>query len=281
MKNLGQPIHIAILDLYAGEVNQGIEAILLLINNLKEKTKVQISTAVFDVRNKCDLPNLDFDIYISSGGPGSPFAQHSPWESLYFDWIDSLITHNNNPTHLHKKYVFFICHSFQMACRHFNLAALSKRSRNAFGIYPVNLTPDGINDPLFSGLAQTIQVVDSRDYQATLPNYEELKKSGSTILAMENNAENQDCAIMAIRFNGYMYGTQFHPEADEVGLLNYLNRAESKQKILLEHGQLKWEQTMSELNDPSGIRKTYQTLLPNFLSMAISHHQKNAMEYDS
>jgi homoserine O-succinyltransferase len=280
MKNMGKPIHIAILDLYAGEVNQGIEAIAHLIHVLKEKTPSTITTTIFDVRNKCELPNLDYDIYISSGGPGSPFAQHAPWESLYFQWINLILDYNGT-SHLPKKFVFFICHSFQMACRHFNLAALSKRNSNAFGIYPVNLTNEGINDPLFSGLAQTIQVVDSRDYQATLPNYEELKKSGSSILAMEGNEENQDQAIMAIRFNSYMYGTQFHPEADDQGLFNYLNRPESKQKILQEHGQLKWDQTLSQLNDPSGIKKTYQTLLPNFLNMAISHHQKNVVEYDS
>lgn len=61
------PYKVAILDLYNGAANlgmQSIEAILAEENMRFER---------FDVRAKNELPSGHHDIYISTGGPGSPF----------------------------------------------------------------------------------------------------------------------------------------------------------------------------------------------------------------
>jgi hypothetical protein len=40
------------------------------------------------VRQKNEVPDLTYDIYISSGGPGSPLDSiGSDWEAAYFSWL--------------------------------------------------------------------------------------------------------------------------------------------------------------------------------------------------
>ena len=70
---------------------------------------------------KLEVPGTEFDIYISSGGPGDPIeSEGSEWEKKYFQLVDKLEDHNlsNTPQ---KKYGFFVCHSFQLMCRKYQL----------------------------------------------------------------------------------------------------------------------------------------------------------------
>ena len=108
---------LAILDLYDGEPNQGMRA----IKNIVDRYQDHFEWKVFDVRGKAELPGTDYDVYISSGGPGSPLDGDGIWNTKLFDLIDKLWEINLQDTET-KKFVFFICHSFQMACDHFDLA---------------------------------------------------------------------------------------------------------------------------------------------------------------
>lgn len=280
MKNQDKVIRIAILDLYDGVVNQGIDALFQLIEAIKSLKSNPIKVTRFDVRKKHELPGMNFDIYLSSGGPGSPIDTNQAWEKEYFHWLSSVSEYNSDSTVKAKKFVFFICHSFQLACKHFNLANVSKRTKNAFGIYSVELTTSGKKDANFSGLPNPFWVVDSRDYQATLPNVEQFKRSGASILATELGI-NEEKALMAIRFNPYMIGTQFHPEANDIGLNKYMNNEESKSKILVDHGLDVWKETIDKLKDPEGIRKTYSTIIPSFILHAIEHCELNKTSNDT
>ena len=76
---------------------------------------------------------------------------------------------------------------------------------------------------------------------------------------------------MAIRFNEYMIGTQFHPEADASGMSLYLQTNEKKKTIIKNYGLEKWEQMITHLNDPDKILFTNSHILPNFLLTAIHH----------
>jgi GMP synthase-like glutamine amidotransferase len=74
---------------------------------------------------------------------------------------------------------------------------------------------------------------------------------------------------MAIRFNEFMIGTQFHPEADATGRRMYLQRADKKKTVIEGYGEEKWKNMIQQLNDPDKIRKTYSQVIPNFLNVAI------------
>lgn len=267
---VGKPLKIAILDLYEGVANQGMRCLREIVSEFGISNHIDIQLKEFDVRLKQEIPSIDFDVYISSGGPGSPLeSEGSDWEEKYFNWIESLLHYNS--TAPVKKHVFFICHSFQLACRYFNLAVVNKRKSTAFGVFPVHFLSHGHTEPIFEGLSDPFYTVDSRDFQVVQPDLHKIHESGAEILAIEKARPHvpYERAIMAIRFNPCMIGSQFHPEADAPGMLQYLLSEEKKMTVIENHGEEKWHSMVEQLSDPDKIMHTYAHILPNFLRNAL------------
>jgi homoserine O-succinyltransferase len=273
-------LRIAVLDLYDGAANEGMRCIRTIVKQFGESTGTEIVLDEFDVRVKKQTPGLSYNIYISSGGPGSPLESlGSEWENVYFNWLKQIETWNNNSDNPQKKYVFFICHSFQLICRHYNIANVCKRKSTAFGVFPVHLLKDGKKEPVFEGMKDPFYSVDSRDYQVIEPNHSVLKKTGAIILAIEKERPHValERAIMAIRFNEYMIGTQFHPEADAMGMSMYLQKEEKMKTVIENYGVEKWRSMIEQLNDPDKIMFTYAHILPNFLHTALAKFEPIAI----
>jgi homoserine O-succinyltransferase len=260
-------IKIALLDMYNGEPNQGMRCIIDIINRF---TPV-VTFKVFDVRGKSELPQIDkYDIYISSGGPGNPLIGDGDWDTKYYEFIDALNKWNTDkPT---KKHVLFICHSFQMACKHFGLAEITKRNDTSFGVMTIHKTKEGLDDPLFEGLSDPFYAIDSRDYQVVQPKLSVFAKKGAKIISLEKIRDyvQYERAIMAVRFTDYFVGTQFHPEADPVSFITHLRNKEAKNKIRTMKGKKKFRNMLEDLLDDDKIYRTNETLIPNFLRIAIN-----------
>jgi len=277
MSTTGKKVRIALLDLYAGEPNQGMRCIRQIIAEWGTSNGYQVTLDEFEVRLAHQVPDTSYDVYISSGGPGSPLESiGSEWEKHYFQWLQQVEKWNNDPECFPKKYVFFICHSFQLACRHFEIGNVCKRKSTAFGVFPIHMNEAGRHEPVFSNMQDPFFAVDSRDYQVIEPNYVQLIKTGATILAIEKDRPHVplERAIMAVRFNDYFIGTQFHPEADADGMSMYLKREDKKKTVIENHGEEKWKSMIEHLGDPDKIMWTYSHVLPNFLNQATEHHVK-------
>jgi GMP synthase-like glutamine amidotransferase len=267
-----QTVRIAILDLYEGVKNQGMRGIRAIVHEFGETNQLNIELDEFDVRLKNSVPDLSYDVYISSGGPGSPLeSEGSEWERNYFEWLTEVEKWNADTTQLQKKYVFFICHSFQLVCRHWQLANVCARKSTSFGVFPMHLLEDGKDEPVFSGMKDPFYAVDSRDYQVIEPRMNVLYK-GAKILCIEKDRPHvpYERAIMAIRFSDYFIGTQFHPEADAIGMSMYLQTEEKKKTVIDNHGEEKWKSMIEHLDDPDKILWTYAHILPNFLNIALN-----------
>lgn len=265
-------IKLAILDLYAGVANEGMRCIREIIHQWSEANFLHLDVQTFDVRLKNELPDLSFDIYISTGGPGSPLESvDEEWDKSFSRWIDRVESWNNDVANFPKKKVFFICHSFQLASRHYRVARVSKRKSTSFGVLPIHIMPDGENEQVFDGLPNPFYAVDSRDYQVVEPDHNQLRKMGASILAIEKERRHVpfERAIMAIRFNEHFIGTQFHPEADATGMSMYLQREDKKKTIIENYGEAKWKSMIERLSDPDKIMLTNRHVLPNFLNSAI------------
>jgi homoserine O-succinyltransferase/O-acetyltransferase len=260
-------IKIAVLDMYNGTPNQGMRCIIDCIIRFDPK----ITFDIFDVRGKSELPEIkDYDIYISSGGPGNPLEGDGNWYIKYYNFIDELTKWNiENPI---KKHVLFICHSFQMACKHFGLAEITKRHDTSFGVMTIHKTKEGINDPIFEGLDDPFYAIDSRDYQVVQPKLSVFYKKGAKIISLEKIRDHvqYERAIMAVRFTDYFIGTQFHPEADPISFISHLRNKESKEKIRAMKGKHKFRNMLEDLVDDDKIYRTNETLIPNFLRIAIN-----------
>ncbi len=127
--NENRPVRVAILDLYEGQPNQGMRCLRELLREWSARMDIELETVEFDVRQKLELPDTTFDIYISSGGPGDPLlSRFEDWDIAWTRWLDKIERFNNNPSNIQKKQVLFICHSFQLACRYFNAGLICKRS---------------------------------------------------------------------------------------------------------------------------------------------------------
>jgi homoserine O-succinyltransferase/O-acetyltransferase len=266
-------IRIAILDLNDGKPNQGMRCIREIVNQYSEGSSMDITWDEFDVRVKQEVPDMSYDIFISSGGPGSPLESiGSDWEKVYFSWLQDVELWNANEVNSTKKYVFLICHSYQLVCRHYNIGNVCARKSTAFGVFPIHLLRDGREEIIFEGLHDPFYAVDSRDYQVIQPNHQKIRQMGGAILAIEKERPHVplERAVMAVRFNEYMIGTQFHPEADAIGMSMHLQTEDKKKTVVDNYGFEKWQSMIEHLNDPEKIMWTYAHILPNFLNIATS-----------
>ncbi|MDQ6842729.1 MAG: GMP synthase [Bacteroidota bacterium] len=278
--NEKQTLRVAILDLYEGVHNQGMRGLREIIQQFGGNNQLHIVLDEFDVRLKNSVPDLSYDIYISSGGPGSPLeSEGSEWEKHYFKWLGEMEKWNTDPAQMQKKHVFFICHSFQLVCRHWKLAIVCARKSTSFGVFPIHLLEEGAEEPVFNGMNDPFYAVDSRDYQVIEPQMDILYKNAK-ILCIEKDRPHvkYERAIMGIRFSEYFIGTQFHPEADPIGMSMYLQTEEKKKSVIENHGKAKWESMIEQLNDPDKIMWTHSHILPNFLNIALHSLQPAAAQ---
>jgi GMP synthase-like glutamine amidotransferase len=158
-----------------------------------------------------------------------------------------------------------------MACHYFQLGTVTQRYKMSFGTYPVHKTHAGKEEPLFEGLSDPFYIADFRRYQVIAPDKARLKEMGADILCLEKLRPHvhYERAIMAIRFSPEMIGTQFHPEADPDGLLNYFMEKERKLSIVEEHSEARYDRMIRDLSNPDKIQRTFDTLIPGFLEHAI------------
>ena len=255
---------IAILDMNNGQPNQGLRCITEIVNTFRE----EVESKVFDVRSKSELPDLDYDIYISSGGPGSPLEE-GEWKDKFCKWLQSIWHHN--ATEKNKKFLFLICHSFQMAIQYFKLGQITKRKRTSFGIYPIHKEFQGRSDRLLAELPDPYYAVDSRDWQIIQPNLEVFAQEGCQILSLEKIRTNIELerAIMAVRFSEEIVGTQFHPEADPTGMKRHFTDKQNQEKVIKNFGKEKYDKMMEQLDDPDKISMTYNHIIPGFIRRAL------------
>ncbi len=264
---------IAVLDLNNNTPNQGMRCIREIIAEHHHYFESQeLTHEEFEVRTNIEIPDLSYDIYISSGGPDSPFVgMGTEWEKKYFDLLDAIYTHNQRATPEKRKYFFGICYSFQLMARFFEMGEVSERKSMSFGIAPVHKTDEGKQDWLFHGLPDKFYAADFRNWQLVSPNMERLEKMGITISCLEKVRDYVPFprAVMAVRVTEEIIGTQFHPEADSAGMLKHFQNPEREKMVLDKFGAVKYKQIIQRLDDPQKVQLTHDTILPRFLQHAL------------
>jgi len=271
------PVRVALLDLYDGTSNQGMGALQSHLAAADEKYDGRpVLVDTFDVRRDRTLPDLDYDIYISSGGPGSPFAD-GDWEAPYFDWLSALWQHNQDAPPPERKHALFICYSFQLLGRHFAFGTVSEREKRSFGIVPIHKTAAGRSDPLLQNLPDPFWAADFRGWQVVRPDANRLESLGGAILAWEDRPAvedetdpiNTNRAVMAVRLSPEIVGVQFHPEADPHGMLTHFCQPERRAMVVERFGEAKYERLLRRLDEMDELRQTHVTVVPTFLRRAI------------
>ena len=262
-------IKLALLDMNNNHANQGMKNIREISQQFKETSAENVEITVFDVRYKNEMPKVeDFDIFISSGGPGNPHHEGYEWEQKFADFLDEVWAHNKNSEQ--KKFLFLICHSFQLASIHWKLGNICKRKSYSFGVMPIHKTYQGENDFLLKNLPEPFYAVDSRAYQFIEPDHKKLDEMGMKIVGLEKVRPHihLERAVMAIRFSEEIFGTQFHPEANPEGMIENLKDDKNKNAMIENYGMEKYLETLDRMDDPDKILLTQAQILPRFLQNA-------------
>lgn len=263
-------IRIALLDMNNNQINQGFKNIKEISEAFRQScTGENVSITTFDVRFKNEIPDIeDFDIFISSGGPGNPHREGFEWEDRFSTFLDSI--HNHNRISQEKKYLFLICHSFQLASIHWKLGNICKRKSYSFGVMPIHKTEEGEEEFLFKNLPDPFYAVDSRAYQFIEPDHERFEELGMKITAIEKFRPHIDLerAVMAVRFSEEIFGTQFHPEANPEGMIENLKDEKNKLAMIENFGMEKYLETIDRIDDEDKITLTQSQILPRFLDFA-------------
>lgn len=262
-------MNIAILDMYNGRANEGMRCIKMLCERFLAQDGMNGHYEIFDVRHKNEIPEIkNFNIFISTGGPGNPLPEGHDWEASFNHFIDQIFLHNQQSEE--KKYLFLICHSFQIVSHYLQLGEVCKRRSTSFGVMPIHRTDDGAEEFLFEKLPDIFYAVDSRDYQLIQPNWSKIHDFGAKLLCLEKIREHipLERAIMAIRFSDEVFGTQFHPEADSEGMMRYFKQEEKMIAVISEYGVEKYEEMIDRLDDPDKIMLTEAVIIPTFLNHA-------------
>jgi homoserine O-succinyltransferase len=259
-------VRVAVLDMNNNVPNLGLANIVEIVKDFKDEIEWQ----VFEVRFKNEIPDLSWDVYISSGGPGDPLEGDGIWDVQYYNLIDKLWAHNLSGSSM-KKYAFFICHSFQMITNHFRVAEIHPRRSMSFGTIPVHKTEDGEADAYLNSLPDPFHVADFRHWQVLKPNVEAINEIGAKILVLEKIRPHVQLerAIMAIRFSREFFGTQFHPEADPIGMLKRFREIDKELHIVETYGEEKYQGMIDDLHHPDKMGLTHDTVLPKFMKDAI------------
>ncbi|MEN5307506.1 GMP synthase [Chryseobacterium cucumeris] len=270
-------IRIALLDMNNNHVNQGFRNIKEISETFQQNSEENVVIKTFDVRYKDEIPEIeDFDIFISSGGPGNPHREGFAWENRFANFLDAVFEHNQY--HEDKKYLFLICHSFQLASIHWNLGNICKRKSYSFGVMPVHKTEEGKEEFLFKNLQDPFYAVDSRAYQFIEPDHDRFQELGMTIMAIEKFRPhiNLERAVMAVRFSEEIFGTQFHPEANPESLIENLKDEKNKEAMIENFGMEKYLETIDRIDDEDKIILTRHQILPRFLQFAKKNILKEA-----
>ncbi|SHM97412.1 GMP synthase-Glutamine amidotransferase [Chryseobacterium carnipullorum] len=262
-------IRIALLDMNNNHVNQGFRNIKEISEAFQQSSEENVIIQTFEVRFKNEMPNIDdFDIFISSGGPGNPHREGLEWEDRYAGFLNAVLKHNQYNED--KKYLFLICHSFQLASIHWKLGNICKRRSYSFGVMPVHKTEEGEQEFLFKNLQDPFYAVDSRAYQFIEPDMDRFDELGMKIMAIEKSRPhiNLERAVMAVRFSDEIFGTQFHPEADPQGMIENLKDEKNKTAMIENFGMEKYLETVDRIDDENKIILTRAQILPRFLQSA-------------
>ncbi|MBB6370254.1 type 1 glutamine amidotransferase [Chryseobacterium shigense] len=262
-------IRMALIDMNNNHVNQGFRNIKEISEAFQQNSEENVTIETFDVRFKNEMPDInDFDIFISSGGPGNPHREGLEWEDKYASFLDAVLEHNKYSED--KKYLFLICHSFQLASIHWKLGNICKRKSYSFGVMPVHKTEEGKQEFLFKNLQDPFYAVDSRAYQFIEPDMDRFDELGMKIMAIEKFRPhiNLERAVMAVRFSDEIFGTQFHPEADPKGMIENLKDEKNKAAMIENFGMEKYLETMDRIDDEDKIILTRNQILPRFLQSA-------------
>jgi len=266
------PLRICLVDMNNGHVNQAMRCLRGMLSSFFERVRrynpgLPCIVGEVSPRDTNNPVPRDYDFYISTGGPGSPYdGDGMPWVTEYSsfldDVVDSAIRGGEKQSSL-----FAICYSFEMVVRHFRLAAVVPRSERKFGVMPIYTTPEGQTHPLLRPFGDRLFAFEHRNWEAVDLDESLLESLGGSLLARESrDGLSKGRAILGLDVTAGVEAVQFHPEADRPGVMNWVSRPEQAAAFKAAYGELTYQAMLRTLDDPRRLARTYALVIPGWMS---------------
>lgn len=260
MANDGRAPRLCLVDMNGGESNRGARNLRELFARFVDGVAAHnpgLACAVVEVAPRRDgappIP-LDCDLYVCSGGPGSPLAiDDAPWGPGF----RALLAHvraargaGGGPR------LLAICYSFELVVHALGLGRVDPRAAPLRGVWPVASTGEGAAHPLLAPLASPFAALDARAWQAQ-------HVDGATVLARTVPPPGEAAAVAAIELEGVIEAVQFHPEAVPDEVLDWLRAPETARALADAYGVPAYRRMCALASD--GLGATHAHVVPGWL----------------
>jgi GMP synthase-like glutamine amidotransferase len=266
-----RPLRICIVDMNNAHVNQAMRCLRGLVSTFFEHARQENPDLVCEKvevspRDTNDLIPRDCDMYLSSGGPGSPFdGDGQPWADDYGRFCDDVIESATRGAG-HQRSLFAICYSFEMVVRHLKVAHIGPRAERKFGVMPIYTTPEGQKHPLLAAFHDRLFAFEHRNWEAIDLDESRLRELGGKLLARESrDGVSKGRAILALEAGAGIETVQFHPEADRPGVMNWVARPEQAAAFKATYGEVTYQAMLRTLDDPRRLARTFALVIPGWL----------------
>jgi homoserine O-succinyltransferase len=266
-----RPLRLCIVDMNNAHVNQAMRCLRGLVATFFGRVKSEnpaLACELVEVspRDTNNPVPRDCDLYLSSGGPGSPFdGDGMPWAGDYGRFTDDIIESSvrGGPE---QRSLFAICYSFEMVIRHLKLAHIGPRAERKFGVMPVYTTGEGQAHPLLAPFGDRLFAFEHRNWEAIDLDEARLRSFGGRLLARESrDGVSKGRALLALDCAPGIESVQFHPEADRPGVMNWVARPEQAAAFKATYGEDTYFAMLRTLEDPKRLARTYALVIPGWL----------------
>src|SRR5262245_61946101 len=271
MLNTLRPLRVCIVDMNNAHVNQAMRCFRGMIALFFERVRrynptLDCQLVEVSPRDTNNPVPRDCDLYVSSGGPGSPFdGDGMPWSADYGRFCDGIIDAAARDDG-DQRALFAICYSFEMVVRHYKLAHIGPRSERKFGVMPVYTTPVGQRHPLLSAFGDRLFAFEHRNWEAIDLDTDKLASLGGRLLAQESrDGVSKGRAILGLDVAPGVEAVQFHPDADRAGVMNWAARPDQAAAFKATYGELTYKAMLRTLDDPRRLARTYALLIPGWM----------------
>jgi len=265
-------LRVGVVDMNAGHQNQAIRCLGVLIDQLAARVRLvnpglSVERVHVSPRDKNEKPPTDCDLYLCSGGPGSPYdGDGEAWVDEFSEFLDDVV--DDNAAHYGRgKGALAVCYSYEMAVRHFGVAEVAPRASRKFGVMPIYTTGDGQSHPLLSPFGDRLFAFEHRNWEAIHLDESALGRHGGKLLARESrDGVSKGEALMAFDFAPGVEGVQFHPEADRPGVMAWVARPDQAEAFKLAYGITTYERMLKTIDHPQRIARTFALLIPGWMT---------------
>lgn len=269
---MSDAFRLCLIDMNNGHANQAIRCFSVLIEHFFERVRAKNPGLACEYRhveprNKQELPPSDFDLFLSSGGPGGPFDHdHEPWLADYKGWLDGIVE-GQLKRGAAAPSLLGVCYTFELLVTHFAVATMQLRETRKFGVMPVYMTPEGEKHVLTGHFHDRLFAFEHRNWEAVDLDEKKLTGLGGKLLGRESrDGVSKGRALLALEFAPGIEGTQFHPEADKPGVVAWLSKREQAEAFIAAYGAVTYERMIKTLDNPERLAKTFTLLIPGWLT---------------